>query len=460
MRTKDKNKKTELAVMLGLIVLLLVTRLLWEATCPVNMFEEPNDPKEYVKLAINFSYHGVYGDGTTPGFFWPPFWSFFLSNLYSLGVDVNDKTILYILQALFVLILWGIMRQMGLSMLQAVIVVLFYILNPSQILLSNQFFTEHLFLCLFNGALFLVFQNARDGADHLVKDSASPALPKRPPLIVTPKNVLYAVMAGILMGCAALTRGVVFPLLVFFLLLALVMIKRRHLFLVATKLWIITIIIGLIPVGYWTYRNWEVTDQLVVISANSAENLWLGNNENIHATWLLPQSHFRKQFEGMDLEERHKAWKEAAIEYIKKHPFLTILKSGEKLRRMLNTELYGISHLFNSKVDPGIHIIFKAFNQLMFWAMMTGVVCLLICTFVIPARLPNFWTNHFLKVLLIMVAFWLFLHCVIRAQPRYRCVLEPYLWIMMVTGYAKLLILRREHHKLKKLHSSPGTNDN
>lgn len=442
--TQPKNIRLDLSVLLCMIAIMLVLRLVWDYTCPINLFNELNDPKEYVKLAKNLVEYDVYGSQTTPDFFWPPFWPFFLANLAHLNINMTDKTILYVLEVIFLIVFWGITQQVGFKLWQRTVAVLIYVINPCSILLSNQFFSEHLYLILFNGALFLLFQIALDLNPDIERLEGNTERYHYNRRGINLKSIIYAIVAGILLGCAALTRGVVFPLIVFFCILTFVSIRKKHLFRIPVYLWMVTVIIALLPVIFWTYRNWKVTDQIVIISANSAENLWLGHNENIEASWLLPHSPYRERFKGMNLLELHEAWREEAIDYIKRHPIEAILKCGIKIRSFLNAELYGWSHMFNSQMSTFIRVVFRAGTHLIFALTVLGLIMYILFTYILPIKFSNYWSNLFLTFFVVVVLFFIFQHCVIRAQPRYRAALEPYLWMGAIAGFTKLFYARKQ----------------
>jgi hypothetical protein len=436
------NSPKTLAILL-LITALIWSRLIWDAAFPCHL---RGDTSWYYILAKNLTTYGVFGEGFKPDFYWPPGWPFLLSSVNLLfGLRLDSMALLLILSSINILLIWGICRTLELSLFHSIIVSALFIINPSHMLLSNSFHTEHLFSPLFNGFVFVVLLMMRDWFKETKKETRR--VPGPSPLLTKQKNVdfiTHSCLAGLVLGLAALTRGTALPVALVLLLLVLVSIRKGTLFFIPLRYWMIIIIISLIPVIMWTWRNVKVTGDVIVISANGADNLWLGNNENELSNWVKENSPYRRKFKNLDMLNKYRLWKREAFTFIRKHPVESVLRCGQKMTQLLNPSYYlSFGSTFVNRTRPSGPMIANGINQLIFVSTLIGIICFIIFTYIVPIPYDNLWKRYGVGILLLLAGYWIFLHCITWGNTRFRYPVEHFMWIIAITGFAHLAKARR-----------------
>jgi hypothetical protein len=94
----------------------------------------------------------------------------------------------------------------------------------------------------------------------------------------------------------------------------------------------------------WSYRNYQVFGQFVMMSTNGGVTLWMGNNANSNGGYMeLP----REEVSGMNEAEKNQYLKSQAVDHIKQNPLLFIKRSFIRLIKTHDRE--NISIAWNEK---------------------------------------------------------------------------------------------------------------
>ncbi len=454
MKTSNNKKWLLVALLLLLIVFNLTTRLLWDKWYPAKIY---SDCTNYLRLAGNIAEFGVYRQNNEPEVYWPPLWPHAIA--LTLLVDsplFSIDVLTFALQLLSALLIWQIARIVSPHPLIATIPLIFFALNPSHLLLSNVYVTEHLFTFLFTLFLFIVFklrsqsiQNSRvKPAGYMESESAE----REDINEITPSSkrpwraVFWGLAAGLALGMASLTRGITLPLIALIILFAIFRIRRKELFNISLIFWITTVVIALIPIGWWTYRNYRVTGERIVVSSVGAENFWFGNNPSCFINWLPADSPFRDKYEEMQPSERYKAWQADAIQFIKAHPFVTVFGWVSKTWRLLSPEIYDTCFHIEFPQQTGVQgfFVWRAFNQLIWLVTIVGFIVFVVLHLFIPVETPALYDKGAVNLILLLILLWIVLHAITLGHPRYRYPMEHFFWMLSVLGYLKIQAVRKQ----------------
>ncbi len=251
--------------------------------------------------------------------------------------------------------------------------------------------------------------------------------------------IVLGFLAGLSIGFATLTRGITFPYLIILVVLLFFHAKENRMFKLPINFWLITITIAVIPVLFWSYRNYLVSGKFIVVCSNSAENLWLGNNEASVMIWLPSYSPYREKFTGMNPVQYYEAAQKEAFKIIINHPVTTIVRWATKFKMLFDTGIYdlGFQELFPEQTGNLGYNFWNGINQIICFIIYLGVLCFFITGFLFPESNTQLYDKDFVKILLLFIAFWIFLHFISWGGPRFRNPIEPFIWILGIIGFLR-----------------------
>jgi hypothetical protein len=189
-----------------------------------------------------------------PGALQPPGYSVFAASLLA----ISDRSLMAVRLAqvlLSTLTVW-LVYQLGASWFgprSGLAAAWLCALQPELIAFSHYFWSETLFVCLLLAGVALLARGS--------EPASRPA----------------AALAGVALGCAALTRSSLVALLPL-LLLWLPLVQRAQ-WRTALARGALAACVAFATIAPWTARNWSVHDGFVLIDTNGAYNLWRGNAE-------------------------------------------------------------------------------------------------------------------------------------------------------------------------------------
>lgn len=290
----------ERLVLLSVLSLAFVIRVAWILLVPSTPLA---DFAEYDRLGWGLATQRVYATASgEPTAYRPPGYPFLLALLYR--VVGHQSLIARLLNAglgtLTCLLVFRLTVRIGLRAL-ALPVTVFYALYPTAIYYTNLLATEVLFTFLLL-AIILIWLDLTE---------------YRPPSRRTSfYRIIPAFCLGSLAAIAALVRPVILPVLglfVAFQVPRLRFIQQIWYFLLFS---VFALLVTLLP---WTYRNYQLSGRLVLISTNGGVNFFIGNNPSAIGEYFIPANN---PLEGLTEWEMDQVGWKAGIEFIRKHPFL------------------------------------------------------------------------------------------------------------------------------------------
>ncbi|MEO0631588.1 MAG: glycosyl transferase family 39, partial [Planctomycetota bacterium] len=101
---------------------------------------------------------------------------------------------------------------------------------------------------------------------------------------------------------------------------------------------LVTTAVMLVCIAPWTYRNYQVLGEPVLISTNGGPNFWMGNNPETTGAYMpLPY-----RVTGMSETERASVLKDEAVAYIRAEPVAFVKRTAIKMVRQHERETIGV----------------------------------------------------------------------------------------------------------------------
>jgi hypothetical protein len=246
-------------------------------------------------------------------------------------------------------------------------------------------------------------------------------------LLRTDDGLLAKIATGLVAACLCLVKpqAIVLPLLV----MASAFVwpaGRRNARDMLSKLLIVYLCAGLL-ITLWTIRNVQVFDAVIFISNNGGVNLRIGNNpqaDGTFADWTEEmKTTARKQAGEYKIDQ---AFRQAALEYIRQHPWRTLQLLPAKVYHLYRDEQTGIhwNHVELRPATSGVYTalhIFQVVTNIYYWLI--GVLFLASIVFLIRRRQP------FPLEGLAIIGYFTLLAMVFFGDSRYHFPLIP--WLVM-----------------------------
>lgn len=194
-----------------------------------------------------------------------------------------------------------------------------------------------------------------------------------------------------------------------------------------TSLGIATITVSIL-FAPWVYRNYQVFDQFVLVSANGGANLWMGNHDGATGGYTqLPEMSFKNEV------ERDQYFKKEAINYITKNPIEYIKLVAKRAVITYKSETIGV--VWNSALDKMLNqtaiLILKAISSLYWWLMLI-LAAIGLFKLLKKGEMPIF------NVLIVTFGFFFIFPLLTVAQDRYHMPINPFL--AMFAAYASIAL--------------------
>ena len=361
------------------------------------------DVKTYDEFGMNILKYGVMYNST----YLPPGYTYFLAFVYWLFGHVS--LYVYIIQSLLgagstLLIYLTANNIFGrkVGIISAVLSLFYWPLTLySGILLSETLF---IFCFLFGVYLFL------KGID--LEKSA------------------YIASCGFMLALSALTRSITL-LFIFLIPLVACILKRENIRWVL-KNSIIYMGMFLITLTPWIIRNYMLYKTIIPVDSLGGINLYIGNNEKSNGTFmdLSTDPLFNS---GGNIYETDKKLKEAAVNYILKHPERFLKTTMKRMLLFFKMDFYEFDWVLMTYMKENIllmnnyigWVIFMKYSDIIFFIL--GMVGL---TTLIKKRKGIIILSFMFYFFLLTSAFYV--------QFRYRMPIIPFLSISAGLGYAKV----------------------
>jgi 4-amino-4-deoxy-L-arabinose transferase-like glycosyltransferase len=398
-----------LLVIVGIALLL---RIVWAALVPVM---PQSDVLAYDTFARTLVNHGVFGwTKDEPFSFWPPGTSLFYAFFYKVaGFDYLNIVIPNLVVAVGMIVctarvvarFFGAQAALGSALILA--------LWPTLIMLTTLLVSEPLFLFLTIAAL----------------DAWT--LPQR-------SWLTRALIAGVLLGAATLVRpfAVLLPG-VYAVAMLLSSGWSRETLRAQFQIAVLSTAALLCVVSPWTWRNYQLYGEFVLVSTNGGVTLWMGNSPGTDGNFReLPP-----EVKGMNDYQTNKVLGAEARRYILQDPLGFAGRTAVKLVRLYNNEsigalwnMNGITHAFGAEAVNW----FKRFTQVT-WALIFGLAAV---GAVILARGVGVWRALVSPLSLLMIYFSV-VHAVVITGGRYHLVAATQIAAFGGIAIASLLQRRR-----------------
>ncbi|WP_062227942.1 ArnT family glycosyltransferase [Aureimonas frigidaquae] len=292
-----------------ILTVALMLRLAWAALIPLDPV---SDSVAYETFARNIAEHGVYGwTPDEPGAFWAVGTSAIAAGTYLLFGQSHAGVIgLNILASLVSILVAYSLGNRWFGHPNGLVAAAIMAVWPNLILFTTILSSELFFLGLTMGGLW--FWTRRSG------------------------NALLNLLAcGVIWGAACYVRPVI---LLFPAAMALADMIRERQFLrpVARTIGVVAII--LVCVSPWTYRNYLVFGEPVLVSTNFGPNFWMGNNPQSNGGYMdMPE-----WSKAMSETERAHALSREAKAYVAENKVAFITNSLVKAVKLHNRETIGV----------------------------------------------------------------------------------------------------------------------
>jgi 4-amino-4-deoxy-L-arabinose transferase-like glycosyltransferase len=368
-----------------------ILRVIWALVIPV---EPVSDSKAYATFASVIVKYGVYGwTAEEPGLYWPVGTSAITALTYLIhGEGFLGSVILNIAATLAMMVFVFRMTLERFGETAAVYSAFFIAVWPNLIFFTTIISSELYFLAFLSAGLY--FWTRSENFEW--------------------KRVL---LTGVMWGAACYLKSIIllFPIA---LLIAALPFGTRQLSQAAAKCIVVTVVI-LATVAPWTYRNYVVFGEPVLMSANLGATLWMGNNPNSEGDYMrLPH-----EVKGMTMVERERYLKQEAYSYIASDPVGFLSRTLKKAIIMNDRESIGVEWnraAIERKFGSFSSAVLKIVSALFWYVMLFGGIL----GFIRTTR--DGWVDAIFNPFLAGWAYFIAIHAVIIAGDRYHMPTVPF----------------------------------
>ncbi|MDE1463954.1 ArnT family glycosyltransferase [Spartinivicinus poritis] len=387
---------------IGLLIRLAVVYFL-----PV---EQASDSATYVSLAQNLIENNVYGGKGTGYAYWPPGYPLVLY-VFHLGIfDITPFSISLLNVIIYIFsfyLIYKATKRIG-GEKSAFLACLIFIFWPQQIMITNVAGKENIVFLL----LLLSFYMS---------------------LIIESKYKF--VIVGSLLGlCTLIQPGTIF---LFTAILVLKIHQKETVrSIVSTALFVV--IGAALIISPWTYRNYNIFNEFVLVSTNGGSNFYRANNE-------LATGGYTDQGKIVvtDLSEveEGKAYKQLAIDWIASNPADFLLLMGRKLILNLGDDSGGVYATFKLSGSSPIKsdIIYYALKLIstLFWVLLWLILWIGRRHFIKQLK-----ENHSYVFISLCFLYFIVVHMVFESNSKYH---YPGGWaIVILVGLVSIKLLNTE----------------
>ena len=297
------------------ILLLAITlRLVWMAFVEIVPV---SDSHAYDVFARNLVDHAVYGwTPDRPFAFWPPGTSFLYAAVYRMfGKQFFSIALLNIALSCALIVTAARIASRFYNDRVSVFTAVILAVWPTLIMFTTVLASELPFLFLTIGALDVWTSEERSWS-------------------------LRGVFAGLLLGAASLVRPLALALpFVYAGSVTLGAVRFRKEALKQTALGLVCVAVMVAVIAPWTWRNYRLYGEPVLISTNGGATLWMGNAPGSDGGYLdIPD-----RMQGLNDNESNKLLGEEAKQLILNDPIGFVRRSFVKLARLYDNESIGVA---------------------------------------------------------------------------------------------------------------------
>ncbi|MCB2018391.1 MAG: glycosyltransferase family 39 protein [Hydrogenophaga sp.] len=394
------------------IALAMVLRMIWAWWIPVIPV---SDGVAYETFANNLVRHGTFGwTPESPTAFWPPGVTLLHASLFALfGIRYEPIVALNIALSLGVVWVTARLAARFWGQRTAVLSALILAIWPTLVMYPTILSTELPFLFLSLVAL-----------DLWTLRSLGP----------TSK----ALLAGLALGCAALVRpqALLLPLVY---AAGLTMSQRLTLstFLEQMRIAVLAGIAMAVVVAPWTWRNYQLFGEPVLISTNGDITLWMGNTPGTDGSYMKMPENSRN----LPGNEYASELGQKAKAYIRQDPAAFAGRAIRKLLLLYTNESVGVG--WNS---AGIQQVFGEVWELRLKRLTQSswlLICLLVAVGVWSSLRNAGWLSTLFSPFMLSILYFTSIHMVFVSQDRYHLSFAGQWAILAALGLLQVAAWRR-----------------
>ncbi len=395
------------------------------------------DEQQYNKLALCILNSGEFGwrHGHLTAIR-PPLYPVFLFLTYKL-FGANNYNVVRVIQIFISLVSGYLVYWIGKRIFKdkniAILSCLIFLFYPSLTIFNYLILTETLFIFLFLLSIcFFV----------LSVDSCK--------IFNNYNYILFIILAGISWGLSSLTRSVLYPLIPFVGIFIFFVFPRRKHGIIASILFIISVILTLSP---WIIRNYRVFGHFVAVDTMGGLNLYMGNYEHtpLHRAWAAVDNPpeiawYRghgKELHGLNEAEKQRWATKKAFEFILSHPGLTLIRSLIKIANFWQLERTIIAGM-QKGYFPGLeNRILQIFLSVF---ILLSYVFVAILGFIALIWRIFYKRTYFDIFILLLFLYFTGIHALVFGHSRYHLPLIPFLCMYTAYFIYNLPDMKREKH--------------
>jgi hypothetical protein len=332
--------------LIWILLLAFLLRLVWATLVEVIPV---SDSHAYDVFARNLLDYGVYGwTADQPFAFWPPGTSILYAAVYKLfGVKFFNIAMLNIALSCALIVTSSRIASRFYNDRVSVFTATILAVWPTLVMFTTVLASELPFLFLTISALDVWTSEERSW-------------------------VFRGVFAGLLLGFASLVRPLALALpFVYGGSLALQGVNLRNEALRQIRPTVACFVVMLAVIAPWTWRNYLLYGEPVLVSTNGGATLWMGNAPGTNGGYLpIPD-----RLDSLNDNERDKVLGEEARRFILNDPLGFILRSSIKLVRLYNNESIGViwnERGIENQFGPLAVMVLKRFTQIS-WAIILSL---------------------------------------------------------------------------------------
>lgn len=404
---------------MSLIVAIAVAlRLLWAWWIPVIPV---SDGAAYDAFARTLVQHGTFGwVASQPTAFWPPGTTFLHAPLYALfGIRYEPIIAMNIVFSVGIIWVTATLAARFWSQQTAVLSAVILAVWPTLVMYPTILASELPFVFFTLLALDL-WTHPR------LADSSK------------------ALLAGLVLGFAALVRpqALLLPMVY---AAGLLLTSQMTLSAVISQARCVAMasIVMAVVISPWTWRNFQLYGEPVLISTNGGITLWMGNTPGTDGRYMVVP----EQYSHLPENEKARVLGQEARDYILQDPVAFAERAVRKLLILYTNESVGVG--WNS---PGIRQVFgeswehllKRFTQVS-WAL----ICLLAATGVWSSLRRSGLQNILFSPITLSILYFTAIHMVVVSQERYHLAFAGQWAILAALGLAHLIDWRQSRGAVK-----------
>jgi hypothetical protein len=182
----------------------------------------------------------------------------------------------------------------------------------------------------------------------------------------------------------------------------------------------------------WTIRNINVLGHPVIISTNGGINFLMGNNPDANGRYK-PATNDRVAAVWSDEVQREQVAYQEGLRFIQSHPGRFVQLAFKKLFFLLYADWDGIYENLRK-------VSFPVGNQVRYvlYGLCQSYYLMIMALFVLSLTKRSAWTSE-TGVLFVILAYWLVIHMLIVAEPRYHFPIMPLIYVLAAPALSEKL---------------------